>query len=202
MVRPASSLAAFFSSLLLVAAFVSGAHAQNDSFLSSNGTFKSPMAFANTWSAAQTFNAAATFNPPVAFASGGTGDTGTAWTSFTPSPACGDGTIVTNSARQRTIGKTVFFQLDVSFTSIGTTCIMNPNRARLIFSLPATPAFSAVFAGSQIVGNANSDKALTCIASTGGGGLAGCSYYDGNATTSTGWLANDQIRIAGVYDSQ
>jgi hypothetical protein len=24
----------------------------------------------------------------------------------------------------------------------------------------------------------------------------------GNATTSTGWLPNDQIRIAGVYDSQ
>jgi hypothetical protein len=61
MVRPVSSLAAFFSPLLLVAAFVSGAHAQNDSFLSSNGTFKSPMAFTNTWTAPQTFNGGVVF---------------------------------------------------------------------------------------------------------------------------------------------
>jgi hypothetical protein len=43
---------------------------------------------------------------PVSVANGGTGDTGTAWATFTPSPSCGTATFTVNSAKSKTIGMT------------------------------------------------------------------------------------------------
>jgi hypothetical protein len=61
MVRPIFLSCGILLAVPLVVAFVSGAHAQNDSFLSNNGTFKQPESFANTWTAPQTFNGGVTF---------------------------------------------------------------------------------------------------------------------------------------------
>jgi hypothetical protein len=47
--------------LLAFLALVSPAAAQTDSYLASNGTFKTPFALANTWTAVQTFNVAPVF---------------------------------------------------------------------------------------------------------------------------------------------
>jgi hypothetical protein len=47
--------------LLVFLALVSPAAAQTDSYLASNGTFKTPFALTNTWTAVQTFNVAPVF---------------------------------------------------------------------------------------------------------------------------------------------
>lgn len=55
-------------------------------------------------------------------ANGGTGDTGTAWDSYTPTLTASSGSFTTTSAsgRYKQIGKTVFFEVDVTITNKGT----------------------------------------------------------------------------------
>ena len=55
-------------------------------------------------------------------ANGGTGDTGTAWTAYTPTLTAASGTYTTASAagRYKTIGKTVFIHVTITITTIGT----------------------------------------------------------------------------------
>lgn len=64
---------------------------------------------------------------PVSVAQGGTGDTGTPWTSYTPTVTCStSGAITTDSigARYKTLGKTVWIQINVNITTLG-TCLGN-----------------------------------------------------------------------------
>ncbi len=58
----------------------------------------------------------------LAVARGGTGDTGSAWTTYTPTVTANVGTFTTVSAtgRYKTIGKTVFIELDITITTNGT----------------------------------------------------------------------------------
>lgn len=58
----------------------------------------------------------------VPVASGGTGDTGTAWTSAAATLACGAGSLTsaTGTFRYKTLGKTVFIQLKIVITTVGT----------------------------------------------------------------------------------
>lgn len=81
---------------------------------------------------------------PAAVANGGTGDTGTAWVTYTPTVACSSGTVTTDTAagRYKTIGKTVFLQIGVIISSIGTcsggftaTLPANANSVGLIYPL-------------------------------------------------------------------
>jgi hypothetical protein len=70
----------------------------------------------------------------VAVANGGTGDTGTAWTSYTPTITVGAGTITTLgtvAGRYKTIGKTLFWSASVAITTNGTAA------TSLSISLPA-----------------------------------------------------------------
>lgn len=55
-------------------------------------------------------------------ANGGTGDTGTAWSTYTPTVTCGSGTITayTASGRYKFIGKTAYAQVNVNITTLGT----------------------------------------------------------------------------------
>jgi hypothetical protein len=55
---------------------------------------------------------------PLAVASGGTGDTGTAWTAYTPTLAVDTGTVTTSiiNARYKQLGKTLFISLSITFT--------------------------------------------------------------------------------------
>jgi len=59
----------------------------------------------------------------LSVARGGTGDSGTAWSTWTPTVTAGTGTITTLgtvTARFKTIGKTVFFYVSVPITTNGT----------------------------------------------------------------------------------
>lgn len=58
----------------------------------------------------------------IAVAKGGTGDTGTAWSAFTPTVTAGTGSITayTATGREKTIGKTVFVEMTITLTTIGT----------------------------------------------------------------------------------
>ena len=71
----------------------------------------------------------------LAVANGGTGDTGTAWASYTPTLSCGAGTLTTSSATgaYKQIGKTVFVRFTATITTNG-TCATSLN-----VSLPAAP---------------------------------------------------------------
>ena len=56
---------------------------------------------------------------------GGTGDTGTAWSQTTPTVACGAGTptTITSVVRVKTIGKSVWWSVNVTLTDIGTCTV-------------------------------------------------------------------------------
>lgn len=54
-------------------------------------------------------------------ANGGTADTGTAWTTYTPTLTCGVGSATsTNTGRYKQLGKTMFIELRVQVTAVGT----------------------------------------------------------------------------------
>lgn len=63
-----------------------------------------------------------TITNALGVASGGTGDTGTAWTSYTPTITPGSGSFTSASATggYKTVGKTVFFTVTVTITTAGT----------------------------------------------------------------------------------
>lgn len=137
------------------------------------------------------FDGTAAINPALtgtlAVANGGTGDTGTAWTTYTPSASCGTATFTTNAARFKTIGKTVFFNIDVTITAIG-TCTTN-----IIFNLPATSNSSGGLSGRESVVTA---KAVAC-AFTGSSTTAACSLAD-----ATNFAVTARVAMSGVYESQ
>jgi hypothetical protein len=74
----------------------------------------------------------------VSVANGGTGDTGTAWTSYTPTITAGVGAFTTVSAtgRYKAIGKTVFVQVTITITTVGSAS--QDVRATLPFSSSAS----------------------------------------------------------------
>jgi len=79
-------------------------------------------------------------------ANGGTGDTGTAWTNYTPTitPASGTFTSASATGRYKQIGKTVFIQVAVSITTNGTAA------GNVRVTLPATvAAFHHVLSGRE-----------------------------------------------------
>lgn len=114
----------------------------------------------------------------------------TAWTAFTPSAVCGTATIVTNSARFKTLGKTTFIQFDFSITAIG-TC--NGSTVPFTFTLPNTAASSGSVPGDE---TAQSNKsAFTKI--TAASASASIRLGDGTA-----WLVNMNPVFSGVYENQ
>jgi len=77
---------------------------------------------------------------PLALAYGGTGDTGSAWATYTATCTASTGTITTatTTAKQKSIGKTQFFQLSCVISNRGS------GAADLIIDLPATANTTAV----------------------------------------------------------
>ncbi|MDI3563558.1 hypothetical protein [Bradyrhizobium sp. Arg816] len=122
-------------------------------------------------------------------ANGGTGDTGTAWGTYTASPTCvaGAGTWSTTSARFKQLGKTVFFQLNATITAIG-TC----SGAAFQFSLPTTTQSAAGAAGRE-----------TAVAGAPFSCAAGAASSNMICTISGAAIAvNDVFFLSGVYESQ
>lgn len=117
--------------------------------------------------------------------------TGTAWSTFTPSPSCGNATFTTNGARFKTHGKTTFVEMDLTISGIGTTCNGTNN---ISFSTPNTVQASGSAAAKKVSG---SGATVTCVFS-GGSTSGACSLYDGTNT----WAVSDRIIISGTYENQ
>jgi hypothetical protein len=124
----------------------------------------------------------------AAVANGGTGDTGTAWSTFSPSPSCGTAAITTTSGRSKTLGKTMWLEIDFTITAIG-SC-----TASLTFSLPSVTAQS----GGGIVGRefGISGKGFTCDVRA-ASATATCSLAD-----FTNMVVNAHMVASGAIEIQ
>jgi hypothetical protein len=133
---------------------------------------------------------AVTLGTPLGVANGGTGETGTAWTTFTPSLSCGSATFTVTSAKSKTIGKTTHAELDFTITAIG-SCTTTAT-----FTLPNTPNSSGALSGQEIVNN---------------GRASACHFVSGSATATCGenaylgggtFSVNDRVILSGTYENQ
>lgn len=125
----------------------------------------------------------------VAVAGGGTGDTGTAWSSYTPTLACGSGSLTTSSAsgRSKTLGKTTWIQISITVTTNG-TC-----GGFISATLPNTANNNAAFSGQDTATN----TVVTFNMSASGTTVA-MVKYDG---TYPGVSAHSYV-VSGVYENQ
>jgi hypothetical protein len=127
------------------------------------------------------------FSVPLPVALGGTGNSGTAWTAYTPTITAGAGTFTSVSAtgRFKTIGKTVFIQIDIAITSNGTAA------SDVLATLPV-----AAFSNAVLVGRAAnvSGKILQGLLN---GSQAAIVNYDNSYPGATG----EALHLSGVYES-
>jgi hypothetical protein len=136
----------------------------------------------------------ATLNSPLPVANGGTGDTGTAWTAYSPTITALVGTITTLgtvTGRYKTIGKTVFVQISAAITTNGT------GSSHVVATLPVNSANFDYWLTGQ-------ESALTGKMLKGGIGPGAVSvstisiaYYDNSYPGANGAL----IEISGVYEA-
>jgi len=128
----------------------------------------------------------------LAVAGGGTGDTGTAWTAYTPTITCAGGaptTVTLNSGRYKTIGKTLFFSATFKMDNIGTCA----------FGINVTLPNSYVSAAAQ---------AFMAHNTTSGAGLQGFSGAAASTITITTMAGafpavnNDVIFVSGSLEIQ
>jgi len=123
----------------------------------------------------------------LSVARGGTGDSGTAWSTFSASVTCGTASISVTSTRSKSIGKTVFVELDFTISTIG-SCT---NAAQ--FTLPSTAQSGAALAGQESV---TTGKAVTCRITP-----ASATSFCLKADAST-FSAGDHYLVSGIYESQ
>jgi len=99
-------------------------------------------------------------------ANGGTGDTGTSWTTYTPTvaPASGSYTTFIVSGRYKQIGKTVFVSVNLNVTSLGTA-----GGGSVNVSLPVSTA-AVTTPGNGY--NTNTGFVVPCVAVAGTSNLA------------------------------
>jgi hypothetical protein len=123
----------------------------------------------------------------LAAARGGTGDSGTAWSSYSAGVTCGTATITTTSSRSKTLGKTTWLELDFTITAIG-SCV---NTVQ--FNLPNTAQSGAGMVGKEIAVS---------------GKVAGCSIQASAASAAcvkgdtTNFIVNEHFVLSGVYENQ
>jgi hypothetical protein len=129
---------------------------------------------------------ATTYAGTVPVNRGGTGDTGTAWSAISsPSPTGTGCTLTANTARQKVIGKTNFFQYDITVASGTCTASTNINM-----NLPDTAASGGSAAGLENA--AGGGRFVTCIIVTGTAVLTCRSDID----LPTG----SHFNLSGVYE--
>jgi hypothetical protein len=129
-----------------------------------------------------------TLTNALGVASGGTGDTGTAWTSFTPALSCGTATFTVNSATRKTLGKTTWAQIDYSITAIGTCTTQG-----VTFTLPNTAQTSGSLNGQE---TANSTSSVSCMV------VASSATASCRRALNVAAAVNDRVVVSGVYQNQ
>jgi hypothetical protein len=122
----------------------------------------------------------------VTGASGAT-DLVAAWSAFTASPTCGNGTVTTNSARAKQYGKTTFVQVEFTITALG-SC-----TSALTFTLPNTSNANVVLTGQEI---ANTNNIIVCRI-TGVSTFINCIQNQGAS-----YAVGSHIIASGVYENQ
>jgi hypothetical protein len=128
-----------------------------------------------------------TMSTPWPVAAGGTGDTGTAWTTYTPTATCGTATFTYNSARYKSIGKTYHINLDFTISAVGTCVSGTP----LQVSLPVTSQGSMSLSGSEVITTQAATTCRTIISSN------NMQCFEANA-----WATGNRILVSGVFESQ
>jgi hypothetical protein len=140
---------------------------------------------------APTISGSPTFSSPLSIANGGTADTGTAYSSFTPSISASTGTFtsVAGSIRYKTIGKTVFLSVVITDTTNGTAA------GSVTATLPIAPVANTLY---QISGyNNTTGVAVFGSINTSGGAAITISKYDGTFPLASG----QSIILSGTYES-
>jgi hypothetical protein len=127
---------------------------------------------------------------PLAISVGGTGDTGTAWSTWTPTvtPSSGTFTAVSAAGRYKQLGKTVFFSVLVSITTNGTAA------GNWSFTVPvaANTAMTQTAAGKE-----------TAVA----GSVASAQFVNGTTMAvvryDNGYLGGNgyKVVVSGVYEA-
>jgi hypothetical protein len=119
------------------------------------------------------------------------GGTGTAWSTFTPSPACGTATFTVNSAKRKTLWQfqTTFFEFDITFTALGTCTAGTP----FTLTLPVTANSSGGGAGRETASNG---RTVGCTVISGSASMS-CEYADVSA-----WANGNRITVSGVIENQ
>jgi hypothetical protein len=123
-------------------------------------------------------------------ANGGTGDTGTAWATYTPTISTGTGslTTATTAGRFKQIGKTVFFQATVTITTNGTGASniqLGLPTAAAAFKYPVSGYESGV-TGKQLSGIINPSSSMVVV-----------NFYDGMYPGGNG----SAPVINGIYEA-
>jgi hypothetical protein len=127
---------------------------------------------------------------PVTVARGGTGDTGTAWTTYTPTITAGSGTFgsVTGAGRYKVMGKTVYFNLLVTVTTVGTAA------QNIVATLPAGMTSAAIVSLSGVEVNATGNMVRGFINS--GASTISMAYYNNTFPGGSG----NAVCISGVFE--
>lgn len=128
---------------------------------------------------------------PVTVANGGTGDTGTAWTSYTATltPTSGSLTSTTQNCAYKELGKTVFWRCKVNITNVGTA-----TNAGLDISLPAGHTLAGDFIPVVV-------ESATLAIVYYGRGPSGATIVSTLNATGGGWLQTGRgISMSGVYE--
>jgi hypothetical protein len=123
---------------------------------------------------------------------GGTGDTGTAWTSYTPTVAAGGGAFTSAAAtgRYKQLGKTVFFSIIVTITTNGS--------ANTYFTVTAPVAAISIANNYQAVSCSEATTGLVGRAVMGpGAAIVYVQKYDGTYFGADGYIIN----ITGCYEA-
>lgn len=132
-----------------------------------------------------------TLTNALATGSGGTGNTGGAWSTFSGTPTCGsavfNSTTGTNKTSSQTIGKLTGIQLAITISTIG-TC-----TTPITFTLPNTAAQGGSISGEE---NINSSASVNCVV-TQGSATATC-----RKASNIAFAVNDQILVSGTYQNQ
>jgi hypothetical protein len=124
---------------------------------------------------------------PLSVANGGTGDTGTAWSAFTPAYSCGTATFTNNSSRSKTWGKATFWEIDATITAIG-TC-----TSTLSFTVPVAANSGAGGGGKDV---AATGAGVSCAISASTASMV-CS-----PSTGGNYAVNFRVLLSGVYENQ
>jgi hypothetical protein len=124
---------------------------------------------------------------PLPISSGGTGDTGTAWTTFAPAPSSGTATFTVNSARFKTMGKTVLISLSITVLTVGT------GTGVVIITLPAIPNTDSALSGRESASNGKTVAFTINAAST---------SSSGTKNDASIIVVGEKYQVSGVYESQ